>query len=136
MPAILNPAMRLALLAGGALALAASCGQAFAHDRGYDRDGAYSFGDRHEAAKERHYDDVRRFEDGHGGHGEACDCDDDAYGDGRRDRSHRHRGHRRHGDYDDGFVCDPDGDRCYRSDSPYWDYREYYRRHGYRWLRE
>jgi len=34
-----------------------------------------------------------------------------------------------------GFVvCDPDGDRCYRSRHPYWSYREYYRRHGYRWL--
>jgi hypothetical protein len=31
------------------------------------------------------------------------------------------------------LVCDPDGDRCYRSRSYYWDYREYYRRHGYRW---
>lgn len=31
-------------------------------------------------------------------------------------------------------VCDSDGDRCYGSTSPYWNYREYYRRHGYRWL--
>lgn len=31
-------------------------------------------------------------------------------------------------------VCDSDGDRCYYSTSPYWNYREYYRRHGYRWL--
>ena len=36
-----------------------------------------------------------------------------------------------------GFVvCDPDGDRCYRSRHPDWNYREYYRRHGYRWLDE
>jgi hypothetical protein len=47
----------------------------------------------------------------------------------------------RHNDYgyedDYGYgsyrVCDPDGDRCYRSGSPHWDYKEYYRRHGYRW---
>ncbi len=32
-------------------------------------------------------------------------------------------------------VCDPDGDRCYRSEGSHWDYREYYRRHGYEWTR-
>ncbi|HEY3777587.1 MAG TPA: hypothetical protein VGL35_05975 [Rhizomicrobium sp.] len=31
------------------------------------------------------------------------------------------------------LVCDPAGDRCYSSDAPHWDYREYYRRHGFRW---
>jgi hypothetical protein len=31
-------------------------------------------------------------------------------------------------------VCDPGGDRCYRSSEPYWNYRTYYRRHGYQWL--
>ncbi|HUO93759.1 MAG TPA: hypothetical protein VMU22_12595 [Rhizomicrobium sp.] len=31
------------------------------------------------------------------------------------------------------FVCDPDGDRCYSTTAPFWDYREYYRRHGYHW---
>jgi hypothetical protein len=31
------------------------------------------------------------------------------------------------------YVCDTYGDRCYSSYAPYWDYREYYRRHGYRW---
>lgn len=31
-------------------------------------------------------------------------------------------------------VCDSDGDRCYHSRQPYWDYRTYYRKHGYRWL--
>ena len=30
-------------------------------------------------------------------------------------------------------VCDPDGDRCYASRRHYWDFHEYYRRHGYRW---
>lgn len=34
------------------------------------------------------------------------------------------------------LVCDSDGDRCYRSDSPFWNYREYYRRHGYHWTNE
>lgn len=73
----------------------------------------------------------------------ACngDCgEDDSYRDGdRRD------GYRGDGDCcgddrgyynccgDDGWVCDPDGDRCYESDGPWWHYREYYRRHGYRW---
>jgi hypothetical protein len=39
-------------------------------------------------------------------------------------------------DYGYGYgrlVCDSDGDRCYRSSEPYWNYREYYRRHGYHW---
>lgn len=30
-------------------------------------------------------------------------------------------------------LCDSDGDRCYVSQGRQWDYREYYRRHGYRW---
>jgi len=73
---------------------------------------------------------------------DACngDCDED---DSDRD-GYRRDGYR--GDNDccgedrgyynccsDGWVCDPDGDRCYESDSPWWHYREYYRRHGYRW---
>lgn len=38
-------------------------------------------------------------------------------------------------DYDGGrhMVCDPDGDRCYLSRSWRWNYRQYYRLHGYRW---
>jgi hypothetical protein len=31
------------------------------------------------------------------------------------------------------LVCDPDGDRCFRSPDSRWDFREYYRRLGYRW---
>jgi hypothetical protein len=31
-------------------------------------------------------------------------------------------------------VCDRDGDRCYGSNNRDWDYREYYRRLGYRWI--
>jgi hypothetical protein len=32
------------------------------------------------------------------------------------------------------IVCDSDGDRCYRSSRRHWNYRKYYRHHGYRWL--
>ncbi len=46
-------------------------------------------------------------------------------------------GYRRYDDddYYGGYhlVCDSDGDRCYRSAEPYWNYRQYYRLHGYRW---
>lgn len=31
-------------------------------------------------------------------------------------------------------VCDPDGDRCYFSRARWWNYREYYRVHGYHWI--
>lgn len=61
-------------------------------------------------------------------------------------REYRHRGrgrdhgeekyedHYGRGGYDRGYrVCDSDGDRCYLSSNPYWDYRQYYRNHGYRW---
>jgi hypothetical protein len=50
---------------------------------------------------------------------------DDRYGD--YDRRYRDDDWRRH------YVCDSDGDRCYPSASDYWNYREYYRRLGYRW---
>ena len=40
------------------------------------------------------------------------------------------------GTYGGHLVCDSDGDRCYRSHEPYWNYREYYRRNGYRWHHE
>jgi hypothetical protein len=62
----------------------------------------------------------------------------EGYGDGR-DGGYYRSGYR---DYDDrGYyaghlVCDSDGDRCYRTHEPYWSYREYYRRHGYRWHHE
>lgn len=32
------------------------------------------------------------------------------------------------------LVCDPEGDRCYGSERPWWNYRAYYRRYGYEWL--
>ena len=54
-----------------------------------------------------------------------------------------HRAHHRYRNDDYGYednygygsyrVCDPDGDRCYRSGSPHWSYLEYYRHRGYRW---
>ena len=34
------------------------------------------------------------------------------------------------------LVCDPDGDRCYGAEHPWWNYREYYARLGYEWLDE
>jgi hypothetical protein len=57
------------------------------------------------------------------------------YGAYRRDAD-RYDPHRRdgevfgHGGY---IVCDSDGDRCYHASEPFWNYREYYRRHGYHW---
>ena len=60
--------------------------------------------------------------------------DDDSYWNrddwrGDRDGDYRDR------DWDWGRheVCDSDGDRCYSTSGRYWNYREYYRRHGYRW---
>jgi len=39
-----------------------------------------------------------------------------------------------YGGYDrEHLVCDSDGDRCYQSAEPYWNFREYYRVHGYHW---
>jgi len=68
----------------------------------------------------------------------------------RHHHGYRHRGYRDYSYSDHGYgysdygygevgysgfvVCDPDGDRCYRSREPYWNYRTYYRRHGYHWL--
>lgn len=78
----------------------------------------------------------------------ACDCDGPVYYghdydryDGRYrrarydDRYDRDYYPSRYDGYDGyrGYVCDSDGDRCYRSSGSYWNYREYYRRHGYRW---
>jgi hypothetical protein len=44
-------------------------------------------------------------------------------------------GYGAYGGYDSGarVVCDSEGTRCYQSYTPYWDYREYYRVHGYHW---
>jgi hypothetical protein len=44
-------------------------------------------------------------------------------------------GYGSYGGYDNGarVVCDSAGTRCYQSSTPYWDYHEYYRVHGYRW---
>jgi hypothetical protein len=31
------------------------------------------------------------------------------------------------------MICDSDGDRCYPSHRTRWNFRDYYRRLGYRW---
>lgn len=63
---------------------------------------------------------------------ERYDDRDDYDGD---DRAYRDRGYGPAGS--GGYkVCDSDGDRCYGSSEPRWDYREYYRRQGYRWQDE
>lgn len=107
-------------------------------DRRYsrrDRDG--DDGDRRYSHRHRDGDDgTRRYS--------RRDRDRDAdlaYDDPRRKRSHtgqdgreKYDGYYGRGGYDRGYrVCDSDGDRCYLSNSPYWDYRQYYRNHGYRW---
>ena len=38
-----------------------------------------------------------------------------------------------YGGYGGHLVCDSYGDRCYESSTPYWNYRDYYRVHGYHW---
>ncbi|MDR3526431.1 MAG: hypothetical protein P4L57_04060 [Rhizomicrobium sp.] len=72
-------------------------------------------------------------------------CDRDCYRsalrydrdyDNRYDRGYEDRDGYRDSDWSGRglrYVCDSDGDRCYASESRYWDYREYYRRHGYHW---
>lgn len=61
-------------------------------------------------------------------------------GDYRRDYDRNYRRDDRRRDGDDyararwlHTVCDSGGDRCYRTHARWWNYREYYRRHGYRW---
>ena len=80
---------------------------------------------------------------GAGGARVACDCDRGYYGTGHDDRYTDYYG--RDDDYGfypsrysgyDGYggrgyrhtVCDPDGDRCYRTSGRYWKDREYHRR--------
>ena len=62
---------------------------------------------------------------------------DGAYGNGAYDRGYGNGayGNGTYGGYGNGVrvVCDSEGTRCYQSYTPYWDYREYYRVHGYRW---
>jgi hypothetical protein len=79
----------------------------YCYDRDYD--GGYRDYDRDDGYYGGYRDYDRYYPARYGGY--------DGYG----YRHHRH------------YVCDPDGDRCYRSRSYYWNYREYYRRHGYRW---
>lgn len=44
-------------------------------------------------------------------------------------------GYGAYGGYGNGMhmVCDSDGTRCYQTTTPYWNYRDYYRVHGYHW---
>jgi hypothetical protein len=86
----------------------------------YYRRGHYG-GGHHKHRYHRHgyrHHNFYGYRNGHNGHG---------YGRGRGFGHGYGYGH-------SGYACDPDGDRCYRSLSPYWDYREYYRRHGYHWI--
>jgi hypothetical protein len=72
------------------------------------------------------------YDDGYYRHSGYYNRYDDGY------RAHPRYHHDDYG-YEDNYgygsyrVCDPDGDRCYRSGSPHWNYREYYRHRGYRW---
>jgi hypothetical protein len=63
--------------------------------------------------------------------------DEDRYDgdDGRYDGRYYEGGYYRDGDWrhELHLVCDSDGDRCYRTHDRWWNYREYYRRHGYHW---
>jgi hypothetical protein len=74
-------------------------------------------------------------------------CDDSGYHCYRVRRDDDSDYYRRDGYYDGGYgrdygrdydgdrhyVCDSDGDRCYSSRGRYWNFHEYYRRHGYHW---
>ena len=44
-------------------------------------------------------------------------------------------GYGAYGGYGNGLhlVCDNEGTRCYQTTTPYWNYRDYYRVHGYHW---
>lgn len=91
------------------------------HHKKYDRDRYDGYYDRSHRKKDRSYKYDSYYDrpyDGRYGHR----------------RSNRHYdGYDRGGYYGGYRVCDSDGDRCYSSGSPYWDYRQYYRNHGYRW---
>jgi len=119
----------LSVLLAGFFCIAASgeaqagygCGSGYCHS-GYGYDGGYH---------------------GDGSYGDGY-YGDGYYGRGRYDRDGYYGGgyygggYYRDGYYGDGdgyrhLVCDSDGDRCYRSYRDCWDYREYYRRHGYHW---
>lgn len=119
---------KLALLAGFTFATLASLQSAMAgqsYDRYGDANGRYdsgSYNDRYDGSRY----DGDRYDGRYGDDHYAGRHDDGRSDDGRyRDRD-GYYGRTR-------YVCDPDGDRCYSSTSRTWNYREYYRRHGYRW---
>lgn len=107
-------------------------------DDDYDRRGR----DYRSRDSNRAYDDRDRgYSDRRSTRSRDLNAPYDARSDGDR-RYHRRRGGEEEkydgyygrGGYDGGYrVCDSDGDRCYMSSRPYWDYRQYYRNHGYRW---
>lgn len=150
--------MTTKLLAVGLAALVLS---ACVHDHGRYRGGGYYYGDDHKHydrdergdEKDRTRDDRARDGKGDRRYSRRYRYRDDdpsyldrpydgryGYSDGRRPKSgkggkgEKYDGYYGKGGYDRGYrVCDSDGDRCYLSNSPYWDYRQYYRDHGYRW---
>jgi hypothetical protein len=84
------------------------------------------------------------YDQGYNSYGTPYTYDNDSdrygYGDSYPRDTQIYRGERyRDEDQDDyrpayrHYVCDSDGDRCYRTNRDYWDYREYYRRLGYHW---
>ena len=131
---------RIALIAPSALVALIAAASVPAQAGGYYGHGGYGdcaddwrYCDRYLRDDAPYYYNSGYYWGGHGYHS--------GYGYDRGYR--RHYGYRRH-DYGHGYdsdygsggfvVCDPDGDRCYRSGEPYWNYRTYYRRHGYHWL--
>lgn len=121
---------------GGVLAIGtaiAMSGAALAG--GYDNDGhAYCDADGYNCYQVRPGDRDRPDyrSDYRDGRYDYRDSDRDEDGGGYY-RDSRSRYYREGYDRDWHTVCDPDGDRCYGSTSDYWNYREYYRRLGYRW---
>jgi hypothetical protein len=89
------------------------------YTNGYDRGRDYSDGSYGgEPTYDNRYDnrDDNGYYGGYDDHGSGYEGDFDPYDRGQ-------------------LVCDSSGDRCYSGASPYWDYREYYRLHGYHWDR-
>ena len=129
------PAGKVLLIALG-LTLLSACNQ---HGRYYNNDHNYydptNYGGYSNNYQKRQHNSGSGYYDNTDGNyqstrprHESRDDGDRSYQDGNRDG---YRGRSRGSD----AVCDPDGDRCYRSEGSNWDYREYYRRHGYEWTR-
>jgi hypothetical protein len=129
---------RLAQIVTVSAAAFAMMGCAYYHDDDYDyHGGRYHSG----------YSGYSGYYDGYRGDNYKGDSYDRGYY-GKSYKGHKHKHYDSYRSYDHhdrgsyggygghygGYrVCDSDGDRCYGSSEPYWNYREYYRRHGYRW---